>query len=693
MFAEVPAAMDDDELLQIIRREVEDASDSMDDRADNWAQARSYFYAEAPGMPTEEELELGMSDIVSTDVQDAVYAVQAEVMPAFWSGSPVEFLPLSADDEEQASRETRAVNFRAHNAGVDMAVNQAVMSAMLLRAGVCKVWWDESVRVRYETATRIPQQQVPAFLQEGPNQRVEIVSGQQHEDGTVSGVKRVYEKKSVCRVEAVPLDEFLVTANTASTSASEARLQAHQRPVYRSDLMAQGYDPDVVLGLKAHDIATDSKTVSRARTSRDTELTRSGQRNTMSDYVQVCESYMRLDRDGDGIAELLRIVTAGGDDGTDELLDVEPVDDDPFAVGVGYLGLFSWDGVSLFDRLKLVQDIKTPILRDMVNATRRNMRQRIGVVEGDGYVEDIFDSQMGGAVRARTNTGIFALPDVQVPQSAFALIQYLDQMRSDRGGGAIDATQSAQAIANGGDWSLERIQSAIEQINAMVAKNLTETLVKPVYKKLHALMRKYEPGMVIAPGGTEGWEQSQPAQWPERQEMMISMGMSVGERTRRVGILSGVLQQQQQDVQQGMNGITVDMNGVYQARLDILRLSGIPNPEQYWVDPQSQQSQQAQQAQAQQAEQAQQQAQQQAQAQMEFQYRMLTDIERIRAESRSQIAQLETSQKTLSDQMSNAIKIFSERVELAGIEQQADATEAQQEIDRLQAVRSIGGVK
>ena len=677
--------MDDQELLSAIREEVELASGEHAARESNWETATDYFYARLPAAPTGDDADMGMSDVVSTDVQDAVYAVCSEMLPAFSGSSPVEFQPLSEEDEEQAGLETKATNHVANNCGSYMATSNAVQDAMLRRAGVVKVYWEQKAEVVYERHQGVSFDQLPGVLQEGPNESVDVVEGEVDDmSGSASGLLKRITLKSRPKIDAVPMDEFLISGNTATPLIDEARFVAHQRPVERTELIQLGLDPKQVEELQSYETSATSATAARARTSGDREL-RTGHDSTA--YIMACEAYYRVDYDGDGIAELRRVITAGGADGTDELLLNEPWGEQPFCLGVGYLGVYSWDGVSLFDRLKMIQDIKTEMIRETTNATKRNMRQRLGAIEGDANPDDVMTSQMGGVIRMRTPGGVVPVPDVQVPQQAFALLEYLDGMRKDKGGGAIDAAAASQAVVNGGDWSIERMQSAIEQLNAMVAKNLCETLIKPMYRKLHSLLRQYQQDPLMVPGSA-GWMATEPAQWTPREEMTVSMGMSVGERTRRIQSLGMLYQQQTQDGLEGRGGVLSNLDTLYRTRIDMARLAGLPNPEQYVVDPQSPQAQQAQQQMAQQGQQQQQMQQQKEQQMMQFQYQLMTDIEKVKGEFKLQSDQMKNMADQLKAQMDMAQKMFGHRVDLVGIEADTDQAEAQQEIDRMQARRT-----
>ena len=680
--ADEPTLTEED-LLSAIEDEVAWASEARDERVSQYEEAKAYFEAESPGPPPAEEREQGMSSIVSRDVQDAVFAVQAEIMPAFSGVSPVEFQPLTEEDETQATIETTATNHVAQNCGIYMATNRAVMDILLAGEGVVKVWWEDRRTVEHERHDSLPITALPGLLQpRQEGEQVDITDGEMDEaTGTMSGGLRRSGVRAKPAIESVSAEEFLASVDFEDADkVDDVRFLAHQRPISRSDLIALGFDREMVEELD--ETSTAPRDYSRKH------LGRYETGHPSTEYIMCCESYYLIDYDGDGIAERRLIITAGGTDGTDTLLYNEPWDVQPFATGVGYLGLDDWEGTSLFERIQMIQDVKTDLLRELVNATKRNMRQRLGLIEGDANLEDAQTSQMGGYVRMRTPQGIVPIPDVQLPQSVFSTLEYLDQIRTDRGGGAIDATASARALSQGGDWSLERMMSAAEQLNAMVAKNITETLVKAIFRKLHKLLRQYQQNPMMVPGSA-GWTQTEPDQWSPREDMVVSMGMSVGERSRRMGALQMIGQDQTALAQGGKEGILVDDAAVYQARVDMARMAGLPTPEQYYVDPQSQQAQQAAQAMAQQAQQAQEMQMQQQQEMQQFQYSLITDVEKVKGEYKLQSDQMKMQMDTMRQQMDMIQKTMDQRIKMAEIDASVDAEEGKREIDKLQAVTSL----
>ncbi len=674
--------MTDADLLAAIDEEVTFALACNSESRTERDLALKYFNGELPPPPCQEDLNQGMSSIVSTDVQDAVYAVSAEILPAFSGSSPVEFTPFDEEDEDRASLETRAVNYVAAKNGAYMAIGTAIKDIMLFGGGAIKVVWEERKEVEYATSQGVPFEMLPSVMQAAEGEQIDIVEGElDEENGTAVLTSRRYRKSSKPRMDSIPPEELLVSADAISCNLDKARFVAHLRPVSRTDLVELGIEREVVESL------SETSSFSRRLTDKTDPRRSLETGHPSTEFIDVCESYYKVDFDGDGIAELRRVLTAGGSNGTDQLLRNEPWDQQPFCAGVGYLGTYDWTGVSLFDRLRDIQDTKTDLIRDIRNQTKRTMRQTWGLVIGDANADDAQTAQMGGLVQCRTPSGVFQIPSDDMPQQAFPLVQYLDQMRSDKGGGAVDMTSGAQALGQGGDWSLERMMSAVEQLNAYVAKNICETLVKAMWSKLHSLLRQYQQDPITLPGST-GWSDTRPADWPMREDLELATGMSVGERGRRAGALNAVIQQQDADAEKGLNGILYDLDSAYQARVDLAQLAGLPNPQQYYLNPKSDSSQQAQQQQAESQAAQQQMAQQQQQEQMQFQHNLLLGVEQLKADNRQAIAELQEEGKAARAEMDQMLKLFSEKVNLAELEQNADTNEAQLEIDRLQTATS-----
>jgi hypothetical protein len=70
---------------------------------------------------------------------------------------------------------------------------------------------------------------------------------------------------------------------------------------------------------------------------------------------------------------------------------------------------------------------------------------------------------------------------------------------------------------------------------------------------------------------------------------------------------------------------------------------------------------------------------------MQFQYSLMTDIERVKAEAKLQAQQMADQAKQVQAMLQQAEKMFGHRKDLAIAQSDLDAKEAQRDIDAMQA--------
>jgi hypothetical protein len=650
-------AISDDELLKAIREELDGATQS--NEAQDFEEAVDYFDAKLPA-PMDDDSETEYSDVVSEDVRNAVEATMAEILPGFYGDSPVMFMPNGPNDERQAAQETHAVNhvFLTSNKGY-VVLARSIKDALLKRSAVAKVYWDARKEVRGSRLKNQPpemQMAVQATLDK------EITKIYINGDGTIDMdiVETINVGKPV--VQWVPADELLVNADHDDVSLDSARLVAWRREVLSSDLIAAGFNPDLVDGLSDF-TGTEMK---------PGELSKASHKSNRR--IVIVESYYKVDYDGDGIAETNLVVTGGSQDGDQKLLYIEPVPEQPFAHGVAYFSTNSWRGYSLFDRLKSIQDYKSDMMRQILDAGWRNLRQRIGVLERMVNMDDMRDSIKGGLVRIKDPNAVVPFDEVRLPPQIFSILDMLDKQRRESGGGAIDSAPNAQEMGADSAHGVERIMSAIEQTDAAVAKNIAETLVVDIYQKLHRVLRSNWQGVITT--RMEGtWMEQVPQQWVERTDVSIAVGLSTGTRLRNAQMLAQVIEKQDMAMQAGMAGTLIGEKQMYLARVDSARMAGIPHPEKYWVDPESPEAKDAARQKAESARQQAMAAQQQAQQQMELMYR----IEEMKAKT----GQMETQIKAQADQykadLSHIEKTIDQRLKLIELNAKFDEEEVPNE--------------
>ena len=89
----------------------------------------------------------------------------------------------------------------------------------------------------------------------------------------------------------------------------------------------------------------------------------------------ITEAYMRADINDDGISELVKI-TVTGEHTPSDILDIEEISEIPFVAMNAIVKPHSFYGVSVFDRLKQIQDLKTAILSSTMDSYYQSTNRR-----------------------------------------------------------------------------------------------------------------------------------------------------------------------------------------------------------------------------------------------------------------------------------------------------------------------------
>jgi len=254
-------------------------------------------------------------------------------------------------------------------------------------------------------------------------------------------------------------------------------------------------------------------------------------------------------------------------------------------------------GMSLFDKIKMTQDIKTAVTRQWLDNANANNNRRMVALEGAVNMDDLLNSKPGGRIRVTQLDAVRPIEISDIGPSCQMLLQYQDSVRSEMGGAALDlASAEAQMVGSQvGSQGLDRAYSVKEQLAAMMTRNFSETLIRSTYLLVHQCLREWYELPIMAKVGDK-WQEISPQQWQPRTRINVKIGLSAGERQRKTMALGQVLQHQIQIMQMGQSGVLADLSGVHNALMDWCKSAELENPEQYFIDPASEAAQQAAQA-------------------------------------------------------------------------------------------------
>ncbi len=562
-----------------------------DDLQANRQEAMKYYRAGPRG-----DEKANRSAWVSTDVADTVNATLAQMLDTVTLGADVRFRPNGLDDAAQALAESRICKdvIFSDNDG-ERKIQEAIKDALLMRNGCMKVGVEDITDVQRYNVEGLPPEQVAAVLDR-------FDDAEQQDEWVIAKVER-----REFRIDAVPIENISYEPNFAGRF-QDLPFFAEHYTARRSDLIAEGYDKARVNDLPAGSVEQQS-TNPRNYTA-DTAV--NGQTRDM-DKIDVAECYVLVDLDGDDIAERYRVIYAANR----EVLQYEPADVIPYAMGSAYTNAHRITGESLFDHVKPIQDAATTLTRQFMDNVSINNQSRVVYDPSRVSEEDVLTPQAGGGIRSTDMNAVMPLPVMDMTSGILMALDHFNRKRAEKAGGSLDMTSAEAQLMNTSATAASIDKNNMEMMAGMMSGNIADTLIRQLYLLTHYMLRTFadRPYLVDIQGQTQEMD---PRMWPPRNRIQVRSGLSANQRTEQANALTQHLSLQISAMQQGMNGQLANADTLYRTSSAILELKGVGNPELYGIDPTSPQAQQAAQQQAEQ-----QQQQQQMQIQMQQQQQQL----------------------------------------------------------------------
>ncbi len=627
--------------------------------AERFKEAIDYYHGHMPANKP------GRSQLVSTDIADMTEATLAQLMPSFTNDQLVSFEALSEEDVQAAEEESEAVNhvIMELNNGY-MLFNMAIKNAALKRNAFVRVevvTKEDSDTQRFKALT--PEALRQLTEEQAPRAGIEIVReyGDIEKDGDLTNIKvKTIIRRQKLEVSAVDPAYMIVTKSWDQHSLQECPLVAEQDYMTRSDLLERGFDEKKVMKLESIEDAPVTNAV-------DGDTSGPAVDDKAGDLIEVYRVYMKVDFDGDNVAERREIWVGGGMNGT--ILSNEPKPFVPYANGCLFIMPNTWEGISLFDKLKGEQKAKTATIRHWADNNATCTYGRYLVQQDEVNYGDIMNGVPGGLIRASNIDAVKPMPTVDIGPSAAMLMGYMDKMRTEKGGASLDMQGAESQIVGDTARGIERQFSSKEQLCEMMAQNMAETLVKDTALLVHRALRTDATAPLIIKRGDE-WMNTSPSQWQERDRVNVTLGASLQARERLMGNIEKMIGFGIMLKQAGMGTTLQDSQGIYQMIKEWGYSANLNNPDAFWIDPRSKRGKQM-------AQNAQRNAEQQAKQQAEVQMMMMKFSQHIE----SQKNRLEWNKFTKENQFKYFDAWLSAEIEEAKIVGQATLTleQAQQQ--------------
>jgi len=588
--------MDDTELQGIVAGELEDAVSYIDaDVSPIRAKGTEYYRGDPFG--NEED---GRSQVVAMEVRDTVSAMLPSLMRVFFSTeNVVEYVPRGPEDVAGAQQATDYANYIFSNDNNGFMTTYALFKDSLVRkCGIAKYYWDEVQEVKIDDYSGLDDQTVQLLMSEGSEVKIVVsypdpsvpMDMMQPQIDPMTGqmmqmpqpmlhdvqIKRT-TKDGRIRIMAVPPEELIL--DRRARSFEDAGIIAHRQMATVDDLLQMGYELDEIEeNISSTDLDSNDEYLARqplSTTMGSGDSLNPGQRRVL--YV---ESYIRVDFDGDGIAELRKVCCMGSGYTVVRNLPASyipfvdfPCDPEPHTSPL--------EAMSVFDLTHDIQEIKSEVLRNTLDSLAQSIHPRTAVVEGQVNIDDVLNNETGAIIRMRAPGMVQPFSTPFVGQAAFPMLDYMDQMREDRTGMSKAAMGlDADALQSSTKAAVAATISASQGRIELQARILAEGM-KKLFKGILYLMTTHQdkPRMVRL---RNEWVEIDPRVWNSSMDVTVNIGLGNGDTNERIQALTMIAGKQEQIIQQyGLDNPVVTPAMYIRSLQKIIELSGFRDASSY----------------------------------------------------------------------------------------------------------------
>jgi hypothetical protein len=493
--------------------------------SDERKKVMEYYHGEKPA-PSH----AGNSKYVSMDVFDAVESLKAVLLETFSAGNKiVSFDPQTDNDVEPMRIATEYADYVIHRQNDSYGTFASVIQdGLMARTGIVKVFWDKREEEQEEEFSDVDVDSLE-MLQSQEDVK-EVKAEHDPDTGLFSGtITRLIDKSQVRYVPIAP-EEFLITST--APSIEEAHFVAHRTRKTKSELIAMGYDKELVYSVGTND--DDELSMSPERLARFEDIgtgvtnLEEDQDQEQTEHVLITEAYMPIDMDGTGQAKLWKITLAG----TDVLLDKEQVDRKPFICFTPLPLPHAFYGGNYAARVIPTQNARTVLVRGILDHTVITNNPRLMVVKGAVQnPKELLENRVGGLVNVSRPDGILPMPQSGLNPFVFQTIQMLDEDKEEvTGVSRLSQGLNKDAISKqNSQASLNDMVSLSQQREKIIARNFANHFVKELYLEVYRLVLLNEKQTkVVRIAGN--FVQVDPTEWSEEVTCTVELKLGYNEQ-------------------------------------------------------------------------------------------------------------------------------------------------------------------
>jgi hypothetical protein len=501
----------------------------------------------------------GHSQIVTREVLQAVEWALPALMRVFLGGlRAVDFRASGPDDVEQAKHETDVVNYWFFDGNPDQSgfiILYTFLKDLLMSPNAyLSVEPTEEEERETRTLSGVSDMQIDALEEAGGS--VKIVETEDA-DGVRLHEVVVTTSKVVKRVEVstLPPDCVIVDRGHHQLNLDKCRaVIIRDIDKTLSDVREMGFDVELdEIGPAEDGSLWNDEETNRLFYSEEQPDSREDVYDVDADKpVIVHTCYMRVDWDDDGISELRRIIMVGCKIVENEEFELQTV-----VAGSALPMPHKHIGMGYGELVMDLQQLMTTLTRQLLDNIYAQNIQRTFIDERalltDGTTMDALLDSTSQFIPMRGSPAASVMPEVITPIVA-EITQAMEAVKDNpqlRTGVApqlsLDPSVLEKSTMGAFMIGLDQASQRLELLARLVA----ETVLKPVFLKIHHILRThFDEPQTLQIGGE--WVQTDPRKWRKRSTMTCNVGLGFNSRQIMVQLLQTLLAIQKEALPSGL---------------------------------------------------------------------------------------------------------------------------------------------
>lgn len=493
----------------------------------------------------------GRSKIVSNDVQDVVESDMPSLARSFLGANKICVFPPSGDSQEnidEAKSKTEYIDWIVRGQPESFTLNHAYLKDIdTIKIGALKWIVEDLIENKTVVKENLSDIEIQLTLESLNGEDVKSVEMVGRSEAINDGVEdrfdiefKVTRETRRPKLIGVPIESLLFSPG--AVSEEDASLVGDKISKTRGDLLQDGFSMELISTLPTASNHKDS-TLPLIRTNELGNIDDAAFGQWASQTVDIHDIYVKIDKDGDGVAERRHILKSG-----DVILDDEAFNSVPYAITSAILTPHSLVGTSRAELVVGTAKIQTSLKRGMLDNGYLHNNPQIAI--NDNVEEDDLLVRRGGGiirVDGTENPGASMFP-VNIPYiggEALQLIQYMDMSRAQTAG----TTQASQGLS-ADDFGKETatrfngVQDASKAKIELVARVIADSY-KRVYDGISWLVGEYQTTEVEIMVLGEPLLVN-PDNWKHKHRAQSKIGLGSGDGQGNTEALAGIMAIQSQ---------------------------------------------------------------------------------------------------------------------------------------------------